>query len=492
MQNLAVQFDRMAVEAAGIVPKAAIAGLVDDDLLALTAAVERLGRAVDGLRVVTAAEVGDRSRRELGSEGLAVRKGCRNPVELLQRVTLISALTAHQRLKLGKDLQPATALTGEVLPARFPKVADAITTGRIGIDAATAIVKGLQPAFSAAHPVELAAAETELVAAATGMPPSDCTAGDGVAAGDDGPDVGPDGVTEELPVSGAPSYPCPADELAIQAAIWRAVLDPDGLQPSEERAMRNRLFSRGRLRDGLVHGTYALLPEIAAKLDRLFDAYLAPKTTGVFLTDAERLQAEASGDTRSTDQQRHDVFATMIDSWARSGNTPTLGGAAPTVLVSVTAEDLTSGRGAGWIDGLTDPISMAAVNQFACTGGIQPVSFDSFGRIIALGSPQRSFTPAQRKAISLRDGGCLIDDCNIPAGWCEIHHVQEASRDGETHTDNGVLLCWFHHRTIDSSGWQIQMIRGAPHLKAPPWLDRTGRWKPVSKARTRISARKRS
>ncbi|WP_370455339.1 HNH endonuclease signature motif containing protein [Diaminobutyricimonas sp. LJ205] len=87
----------------------------------------------------------------------------------------------------------------------------------------------------------------------------------------------------------------------------------------------------------------------------------------------------------------------------------------------------------------------------------------------------------------MRDGGCLIPDCPIPAAWSEIHHVLEWANGGKTHTDNGVLLCWFHHRTIDSSGWQIRMVRGSPQIKAPPWIDPNADWRPATKSRTRLA-----
>ena len=48
-----------------------------------------------------------------------------------------------------------------------------------------------------------------------------------------------------------------------------------------------------------------------------------------------------------------------------------------------------------------------------------------------------------------------------------------------THTDNGVLLCWYHHRTIDTSGWRIRMVAGMPEVQAPHWLDPEGTWRPA-------------
>lgn len=76
--------------------------------------------------------------------------------------------------------------------------------------------------------------------------------------------------------------------------------------------------------------------------------------------------------------------------------------------------------------------------------------------------------------------------CGVPAAWSEIHHVTPDSRGGPTETENGVMLCWFHHRTIDSAGWHISMIGGVPHIKAPPWIDRNAEWRPTTKSRTTL------
>lgn len=431
----------------------------DDELLAHGAALEHVGRLIDARRVEWAGEVGERSRKELGSASLAAKKGCRTAIELVQRVTRVSGATASRRLRLGADTRPQLSLSGIAFPARFSQVSTALNDGTIGVDAAQAITAGLTPTLDHVAIDDLAAAEFELVAAATGASP-------------------------DSPV------PASADEIRIQACQWRAFLDPDGVRPTEDRAMAERAFSRGMTKGGLVCGTYALMPEIAAKLDRVMDAHLSPKTTGTFLSDddraaAEAAEAEGGRDPRTDAQRRHDVFASMVDVVARSGDTPTIGGAAPTVLVSVTSEDLSRGRGVGWVDGVDDPISFASVKQFACTGGTQTIRFDSEGRIIELGSPQRCFTPHQRKAITLRDGGCLIPGCQIPAGWCEIHHVTPDAEGGSTHPDNGVLLCWFHHRSIDTSGWQIRMRHGTPQVKAPPWIQWDAPWRPAGNNRHR-------
>ncbi len=447
----------LADECANALPCTTVPNLSDEDTVALVAEVERLGRRVDALRVVLAGEVADRSRPSRGARGLAVSRGCRTPVDLIERLTQVSGTTARRRVVLANDVRRDPFPGGDRTHARFDLVAGAVEDGRIGIDAATVITKGLTPLLAHGSLDELRKAETELVAAATG--------------------TGPDS-----------TVPASADSVRVMVCVWQAKLDPDGLDPAEDRSMAVRDFRFGPERNGLLHGSFRLMAEAGGRVKTLFDAYLTPTTAPAFMSDEERAAAEAEGgkDLRTPAQQRHDIFVAIIDAMARSGQAPEIGGAAPTVLVSVRAEDLESGHGAGWSDRVDAPISMRTVRQMVCTGGIQKIVLTSEGRIVRLGSPERCFTPQQRRAISLRDGGCVIPGCTIPAGWCEIHHVTPDRDGGPTHTDNGVLLCWFHHRTIDISEWQIRMRHGVPEVKPPPWIEYFGTWRPATKSRTRL------
>ncbi len=76
--------------------------LSDETLLKAVGALERLGRVLASRQVALAAEVDDRSRRELGTDGLAAKKGCRTAEELLERVTLASGATIARRVKVGR------------------------------------------------------------------------------------------------------------------------------------------------------------------------------------------------------------------------------------------------------------------------------------------------------------------------------------------------------------------------------------------------------
>lgn len=233
-----------------------------------------------------------------------------------------------------------------------------------------------------------------------------------------------------------------------------------------------------------------LLPEVAAQLTRLADSLLNPRiadvpvTQGVHFADSESEQDDGLDpiDPRTRVQKLHDAFATMLSAAARGGELPDLGGAAPTLVVTVDAADYAAGTGWARVEGadgadLGVPVRVAA--QVGCAGGIQRVLFDETGRIVSIGTSGRVFNALQRRAIIARDGGCIIPGCTIPATWCEIHHAEEHSRGGPTHTDNGVALCWHHHRTLHLSEWQIRMRGGVPEVRGPAWWDRRREWHPA-------------
>ncbi|MGN7949866.1 DUF222 domain-containing protein, partial [Microbacterium sp. 22215] len=189
-------------------------------------------------------------------------------------------------------------------------------------------------------------------------------------------------------------------------------------------------------------------------------------------------------DDRTASQKRHDALAMVFGIAARHKDMPTLGGSSPVLVVNVDANDLAAHGGGGNRDnggwatipgsGAHVPVSVAA--QVACSGAIQRVLMDE-GRIIGITTTDRVFTVHQRRAIVARDKECLIPGCHVPASWCEIHHVTEHARGGPTHTDNGVPLCWWHHRSLGTSGWEIRMNAGVPQVRGPRWWDPDQRWR---------------
>lgn len=328
---------------------------------------------------------------------------------------------------------------------------------------------------------------------------------------------------------GTQVYPALAqdsDVIAQMCKMWGQYLDQDGTLPDDKALLSGRGLRIGRERDGLVPISGKLLPEVAALLAVLLDAVNSPRNHQSNEEPEEALEAameqpedtpgETSGEKaetpdaqtqegeppetetqgvsgqggfdegeyaddegRTPDHKRHDALAAILTMASAAAEMPNHGGAPVTVLVQTTQEALEEG-GASWAHGPgseTTLLTPQATAHAACSGSLQYYAENARGRLVALGTKQRVFNGNQRKAILARDGGCVIPGCATPPAWCEIHHVTPHSHGGETHIDNGVALCWHHHRTLDTNGWSIRMQRGVPQVKAPPWVDPDRRWR---------------
>ncbi|MFC8680385.1 DUF222 domain-containing protein [Microbacterium ureisolvens] len=438
----------------------------DAEVLTALAAASRIQRGAEAIMIEAVAQVRERDDVRAHADRTTTRYGCRNIGELVQRATRMSGRRAADVTAAAGAVQRSVAASsGELLPAAFPGMRDALAGVYVGVDAVVAVASAFRR--GGVGRAGMLAADEELAAAACG----------------DAPDA---------------AGPASADELRGLAQVWAAYLDPDGAEPEETRALRKRGFTVGRRdTDGLVPVRGHLLPEVAAQLQLGFDSVLNPRADGapamgqcfgeVSAGSDDELPAtsQAAAESRTRTQKQHDALAVLLIAAASSGELPLLGGAAPTLVVSVREEDLTTGRGYAHLPGDDEPISITAARHIACAGGVQRVVLGENGRIVSLATLDRVFNHHQRRAITLRDGGCLIPGCQVPPQWCEIHHVEEYSRGGPTHTDNGVLLCWFHHRTLETGGWQVCMVGGVPYVKGPYWWDAEVRWRPATKSATR-------
>ena len=430
----------------------------DDQVVRALSLAAELQRLTDAVLVESVGEVVRRSAGADRDVRLTARRGCHDVSELVQRATRMGPASAARLQRGAKGVALGESLSGGPLPALLPAMRSVLLDGEVGIDGLIA-VSGHLEAMSQRVPLEsLRVADAVLAAEASG--------------------AGPDG---------AP--PACADLLRVQAQAWAAALDQDGAEPKEQQALRMRGLTLGVARDGVVPLRGSLLPEVAAQFQRLCDAIGSPRVgDGGSVT----FRPEGDGDTgfaddpRTSAQKRHDALATALSVAASSEQLPTIGGAAPTLVISVRAEDLASETGWAHVDGIDEPVSVRAATHAGCAGVIQRVLLGENGRIQRIGTEERVFNRHQRRAIALRDGGCIIPGCGVRAAWCEVHHVTDHAQGGPTHTDNGVLLCWNHHRFIDHGGWRIRMNRGIPEVMAPPWMERSPRWRPVTTSRTRL------
>ncbi|HET6826125.1 MAG TPA: DUF222 domain-containing protein, partial [Amnibacterium sp.] len=344
---------------------------------------------------------------------------------------------AKRRTALGIRVRAGLSITGEEIPSRWTHVAAALEAGAIGVDAGRVIVDMLGAVARRADRVQLEVAEAALVETAETLSP-------------------------EL--------------LRVQAEVWQAVLDPDGAKPVEDAAHRNRSLRIGREGpDGITTTVLKTEPEITALLKAALNSHrrgVSWERQPAEDCDDDYEWHEAAGEARSKPQFDHDTLIDVLKAGMRaeadSASSTTV---EPEVIVHVTAADLESGRGCGWADGVSGRISIPTVQRLQCAGSTRILVTGQDGEPLYLGTKQRLFSRAQKRALAARDGGCAWPGCTAPVAWTEGHHIKWVKRDGgATDIDNGVLLCSFHHHLIHSTDeWEIRIHQKAPHLVPKRW-----------------------
>jgi hypothetical protein len=499
---------------------------------------EAIGRAGDAARTWVAAEIAHESRRELDTAGLAYRHGFSTARKLLAATTNVAERTAAARIGLGQRVRSSMSVTGVPNPSFFPVVESAFFAGHIGVDTAAVICRTLSEVVTRTRWTEATdQAERHLVAAATAT-----TAGSAIDPRTDGdPDrdcgADPDHDCDADPDrdrDADPDHDCDADgcvrggadavprvprlytveEIARLACRIREHLDPDGAEPRDTVKQSLRGFSYPKVgADGMARGRYALPPYQLGVFLTAIDSILSPRTpdpagpgpyastpngdSDTEASDTEVSDTEGSScaaddhpviDARTAEQKLLDAVITLIELAAASPAASRLNGAAPTVNVHVTLDDLQTGHGARWIDGSTEPIPISTINQLRCDGDTITTLFGHHGEVLQHGKTRRLATRRQRRALAARDGGCVIPGCTVPPSRCQAHHVtpwvSENFLPGRTDLNNLALLCPFHHSTIHTSAWQLVMIHGRPHVTPPGWHDSHQIARPAGKQRT--------
>ncbi len=116
----------------------------------------------------------------------------------------------------------------------------------------------------------------------------------------------------------------------------------------------------------------------------------------------------------------------------------------------------------GLVDGAPatrDRITASQVRRLACTAQILPVVLGGRSEILDLGRTRRLFSPAQQRALLLRDRTCRAEGCTIPGTWAEAHHWVPWGRFGRTDLEDGVLLCSHHHHCIHQEDtWSAERL----------------------------------
>src|SRR5207244_7966843 len=117
---------------------------------------------------------------------------------------------------------------------------------------------------------------------------------------------------------------------------------------------------------------------------------------------------------------------------------------------------------------LGEPLSGAAARRLACDAQVIPLVLGGPGEILDVGRASRTATPAIRRALRVRDRGCIGPGCDSPPAWTDAHHIRHWADGGPTSIENMCLLCSWHHDLVHHDGWTITMTGGRPRMHPPP------------------------
>ena len=91
------------------------------------------------------------------------------------------------------------------------------------------------------------------------------------------------------------------------------------------------------------------------------------------------------------------------------------------------------------------PVSPAVARMLACDAAIGRVLMRGGSEVLDVGRQTRMLNRAQRRALNIRDGGCVEPGCTAPAVWCDAHHIVHWIAHGPTELTNLELRCRRHH-----------------------------------------------
>ena len=255
--------------------------------------------------------------------------------------------------------------------------------------------------------------------------------------------------------------------------------EPEGrdlLGRAEERAHRRRELYCSPDLHGTWHLRGRLAPEDGATLMAAVEALAAPEPT-----------TTGGPDLRSAAQRRADALVAIASRVlsAPPGSPaalPSDGGARARVVVTTDLAVLTGAvRGAGLLPD-DAPLSAGAVRRLACDAELVPAVLGSRSEPLDVGRAVYAVSPAQRRALVLRDRGCAAPGCRAPAGRCHAQHVQHWADGGATDLANLVLLCGHDHRRTHQGLLEAHVVDGRPVVvragepppahPPPPWRAR--------------------
>lgn len=411
--------------------------LSDQELLDAAGSVSRLIRLAEADRAQLAGEMARRSQPK-DATSLARLMGAGTVGNLVSQVTGVSRAQAGTMVASGEAFRPRqNPVTGEALPAVCPQVAAAFAAGLLDPEVAAAMRRSLAKAAPGLTPDEVDRLEAQVVA------------------------VSQEGWDADLFLAYLKKVPETAR--------------PDGGVPRGDDPVPVPSVVRRELNNGLVRWVLDLDTLTDGFLKTAVDANTAMKRSLLTTPDDPEPDADTA-DQRPLAQRRVDGVHRLAKK-AIKVDDGQVAGTAVTMLVTIPLDALRSGLGSAQLPDCGTEIPASIARILAAEAEIIPVVLGGKSQPLDLGLARRYFSEAQRRAMVIRDGGCVGPGCDAPPSWCDGAHIRPAGY-GPTDLDNGILLCWRCHQLLDLHGWQIRRTDDRWWWTPPPWIDSTGRRRP--------------
>ena len=213
-------------------------------------------------------------------------------------------------------------------------------------------------------------------------------------------------------------------------AIWKRSTDLQAAEAEAERLHAQRALHLSPDWSGMLRVNGLLDPEGGQVLLAAIRSLSEPAN----LNPADpRTPAQAQADALVEISRRH------LDGNPSSGS----GSSRPQVTVTIPWDTLRTGS--GLVDTEAGPITAETVRRLACDATISRIIVQEDG--IPGGD---RFGPSDHPTCGApgpdhRDGHCTHPGCQVPARWCDAHHIVHWADGGRTELSNLRLLCRTHH-----------------------------------------------
>ena len=250
-------------------------------------------------------------------------------------------------------------------------------------------------------------------------------------------------------------------ELAAAADDLRSQAEPEETAAENAKKRAAQTFHLSQTTDGIWRADGWLDAEAGLIVSTAITAFLR--------------KADPVGDplSESVGRRRADALVdicrqalTHADKCAGTGTTMTR----HTIVVGLSHQQLLDGLGTAGVTGGRN-LPAATARRMACDANIIPVVYGADSEELDYGRSRRTVTAGQRKALDIRDGGCIGPACDRPPMMTEAHHRLDWIKGGKTKTEELESVCLFHHHLLHEGGWTLTLDHDPART---PWFHPPG------------------